>query len=36
MGAFYESGDGLELPESLYLEQLKERLAKKQGPGNRD
>ena len=36
MGAFYESGDGMELPESLYLEQLKERLAKKQGIGNRD
>jgi len=29
MGAFYESGDGLGLPESLYLEQLKERLARK-------
>jgi len=31
MGAFYESGDGLELPVSLYEEQLKERLAKKTG-----
>jgi hypothetical protein len=29
MGAFYESGDGVELPPSLYLEQLKERLARK-------
>ena len=35
MGAFYESGDGLELPESLYLEQLKERLLK-QGIGKRE
>ena len=34
MGAFYESGDGVELPESLYLEQLKERMGKKQGAGN--
>jgi len=40
MGAFYESGDGMELPESLYLEQLKERLVKqgsgRQGTGIRE
>jgi hypothetical protein len=35
MGAFYESGDGLDLPESLYLEQLKERMLK-QGLKNRE
>jgi len=30
LGAFYESGDQVELPASLYEEQLKERIARKQ------
>jgi hypothetical protein len=35
LGAFYESGDQVELPASLYEEQLKERIARKQQGGLR-